>query len=281
VPFTRWSHSELSIAVEDGQICPFFQPVVSLVDGRVAGVEALLRWQHPAHGTLPAAAFVDEASQNGLVPQLFEETLDTACMLAATLSAELGREQFVSVNVDPPELGRAGLTEVVASALTRAGTRADNLVLEVTEKQGTLNASATSYALQQITALGVHVAIDDFGTGHSSLTRLKQLRARKIKIDQSFVRDIVDDPDDQAIVAGVVKMAEGLGLDCIAEGIENESQAAVLTELRCSAGQGFLWCDAVPASEVCAQVRRIDEAAAPIPPEHSRPTWHSDVSGTR
>jgi EAL domain-containing protein (putative c-di-GMP-specific phosphodiesterase class I) len=183
------------------------------------------------------------------------DILHAACNTAATLaSVSQGVAPFVSVNVDPEQLTSHPMMEMIRGSLVSTGTPPELLVIEVTERTDTFNDSSSLAVVHELSGLGVQFAIDDFGTGHSSLDRLKRLPASKVKIDRMFVRDVVDDQEDQVIVGSVAQLADGLGLECVAEGIQASDQAATVAGLGCTSGQGFLWSQAVSAAEIEQQV---------------------------
>ena len=257
---SNWSKPELQRAAEDGEFVLHYQPVISLVDGGVSGVEALLRWQHPTLGVLTADSFIRAVADAGLLQHLLPEILDAACDTAAALAHGTTRAPFVAVNVDPDQLVDDAVVSIVESALDSSGARAESLVIEMTERTETLDHAATLAVVSELNDLGVQFAIDDFGTGHSSLARIKRIPATKVKIDRSFVRDVVDDFDDQAIVASVALLADGLGLECVAEGIECSDQATTVAELGCTSGQGFLWSEAVAAADIADTIQTAGAA---------------------
>jgi diguanylate cyclase len=243
------SDSALHRAADSNEFRLHYQPVVSLLDGVVHGVEALLRWQHPAHGTLTADTFIEPVCRSGVLNRLLPGIIDQACHTAARVTAH-GEDRYVAVNIDPQQLITQPVVHLVEKSLTETGVRADALVIEVTERTELSDDSVAVHTATELHDLGVQLALDDFGTGHSSLSRIKSFPAGKVKIDRSFVRDVVDDADDQAIVASVVLLARGLGLSCVAEGIEDSAQASVLAALGCTAGQGFLWGRAVAVPDL-------------------------------
>lgn len=236
----EWSCKELRTAIDDHQFTLHYQPVVSLATGELEGVEGLLRWQHPNWGTLAAGTFIESMSHHSLLGPLLPQLIDEACNTAVALGSDGRSEPFVAFNVDPHEFADEPLVDLIESALASSGANAHTLVVELTERTDALDDAATLSTAHHLHDLGIQLAIDDFGTGHSTLTRLKALPAAKLKIDHSFVRDIVGDREDQAIVASVVTLATGLGVGCVAEGVERPDQLEVLSELGCTSAQGFL-----------------------------------------
>jgi diguanylate cyclase len=251
----EWSCKELRTAIDDHQFTLHYQPVVSLATGALEGVEGLLRWQHPTRGMLVAGTFIDSMSHHLLLGPLLPQLIDEACTTAVALGAAGDGDPFVAFNVDPHQFAADPIVELIETALAATGASARSLVVEVTERDGALDDAATAATARHLHELGVQLAIDDFGTGHSTLTRLKALPAAKLKIDRSFVRDLVHDAEDQAIVASVVTLANGLGVSCVAEGVERADQAQMLRDLGCTTGQGFLLGDAVAPGEITTRCR--------------------------
>jgi diguanylate cyclase len=252
---TQWSSKELRTAIDGHQFTLHYQPVVSLATGVLEGVEGLLRWQHPTRGMLVAGTFIESMSHHLLLGPLLPQLIDEACTTAVALGAAGDGDPFVALNVDPHQFAVDPIVELIETALAATGACAHSLVVEVTERDGALDDEATAAAAHQLHELGVQIAIDDFGTGHSTLTRLKALPAAKLKIDRSFVRDVVHDAEDQAIVASVVTLAKGLGVSCVAEGVERADQAQMLSDLGCTTAQGFLLGDAVAPDEITTRCR--------------------------
>ena len=224
-------------ALANGELRLEYQPQVRLPDGRVTGVEALIRWRHPQLGTISPAEFVPMAERLGLVDEIGAWVLREACAEAM----RWGREDVeVAVNVSPRQLVSGGFADVVRDALAGTGLKAHRLCLEITETALLADVAGTRAMLARLRALGVLLAVDDFGVGHASLRHLRQLLPVDIlKIDKSFVDGVVADAEDTAIISAVVKLADGLGLECVAEGVEDATQAAVLMELGCGTGQGY------------------------------------------
>jgi EAL domain-containing protein (putative c-di-GMP-specific phosphodiesterase class I) len=246
----NWSCKELRTAIDDHQFTLHYQPVVSLASGELEGVEGLLRWQHPTRGMLAAGTFIESMSHHLLLGPLLPQLIDEACNTAVALGANGDSDPFVALNVDPHQFTDEPLVDLIETALSSTGANAHSLVVEMTERNNALDDAATVATARHLHELGIQLAIDDFGTGHSTLTRLKALPAAKLKIDRSFIRDVVEDREDQAIVASVVTLANGLGVGCVAEGVERPDQAQVLTELGCTTGQGFLLGKAVAPDEI-------------------------------
>ena len=210
---------------------------MTLDDGRVTGVEALLRWDHPIFGMVAPLRFVSLAERNGLIIPIGAWVLREACgQLAAWGHDALS----VSVNVSTRQLGSTDLVEVVRAALEDSGIEPRRLCLEITETAMMADPAAIGETLCALKALGVRLAVDDFGVGHASLRQLRALLpVDTLKIDKSFVDGITDEPDDAAIVEGVVRLAHSLGLQAVAEGVETAEQVAMLRSFSCQIGQGY------------------------------------------
>lgn len=231
----------LRYALERNELILHYQPLVDLRSGRVAGVEALLRWQHPDYGLVPPADFIPLLEDNGLIVPVGEWVLYTACEQAKTwLDQGLGPIRM-SVNLSARQFHEPNLTEQVAAILERTGLPPHMLELEITESVIMRNAQATIDTLNALSTMGVRLAVDDFGTGYSSLSYLKRFPINTLKIDQSFVSDIATSADDAAIVRAIVAMAHNLKLDVVAEGVETLVQRRFLDNCACDTVQGFLF----------------------------------------
>jgi EAL domain-containing protein (putative c-di-GMP-specific phosphodiesterase class I) len=227
--------TELRHAIDNGELRLFYQPIVHLADETLLGYEALIRWQHPTRGLLPPGAFLDAAENNRLTSKLGEWVIRQACTDAAGWPAGLR----VHVNVSARHLAEDGFSELVQSALDESGLAPDRLELEITESTALFAAEATLYAVSQVTEAGVTLALDDFGTGYSAITALHRLPIHTVKIDRSFVADVVTEPSTAALVHGLLQLGRGMGLQVIAEGIEDLDQADWLLRHGCAMAQGF------------------------------------------
>jgi diguanylate cyclase (GGDEF)-like protein/PAS domain S-box-containing protein len=236
----------LTRGIATREIVLHFQPIVEIPSGRVVGAEALVRWQHPERGLLMPADFLGLAEEAGLDTTLGAAVLDQACAAMAALEAEgqsLGR---LAVNLSAAQLLDPDLPHMVRANLDRHGIDPNRLCLEVTERAvpegGHEGPAATAIgSLRRLAGLGVHIAIDDFGTGGSTLTHLVSLPAHQLKIDRSFVAGLGDAPSHRAVVAGVVGMGRAMGLDVVAEGVEDDETRRALVELGCTHAQGYLF----------------------------------------
>ncbi len=215
-----------------------FQPKLSLLDGRITGVEALLRWHSDELGQVSPATFIPIAEETGMIIEIGDWVLVQACaQLAAWHRAGL-RDISMSVNVSVPQLLRGQLIQRLCDILAASDLAPSQLELELTESMVMANAEQSITTLRQLKAVGVTLAIDDFGTGYSSLAYLKRLPIDTLKIDKEFVGDITTDPDDEAITATIINMAHSLGLNVIAEGVEIAEQVEYLREQGCDEIQG-------------------------------------------
>ena len=233
----------LAQALRDGELVVHYQPVVTLADRRVVAVEALLRWQHPEHGLLPAGEFLQTAEQSDLINAIGAFVLRRAC---TEVAAWTGAPLLLAVNVSGRQLADSGLAHTIDRALADSGLAPGRLVLEITETAVLQDLSTARRTLAHCRARGIAVSIDDFGTGFAGYQYLRELPVDEIKIDRTFTAGLAEDALDAAIVSGIIHLAHRLGVRTTAEGIETEQQARLLTDLGCDQGQGFLWSGAQP-----------------------------------
>lgn len=226
-------------AVERGEISLDYQPQFCLRSGHLAGVEALARWTHPVLGSVPPAEFIPVAETSGLILPIGQWILREACRQMSVWRQQAELQFPISVNVSALQFRQPDYLLQVQSALTATGLPAASLELELTESLLMSNAEAVLDKLRRLDQLGVALAIDDFGTGYSSLSYLRQFPAHRLKIDQSFVRDLPASADAAAIARAIVSLGSTLGMQTIAEGVETAEQAAFLQGIRCDLGQGF------------------------------------------
>jgi diguanylate cyclase (GGDEF)-like protein/PAS domain S-box-containing protein len=241
------------------QLDVYYQPFVSLITRKVVGLEALIRWKHPVHGMIPADQFIPIAEETGLIVPMgnfvLHRTLQT---LSAWQKAGVNLVP-VSLNVAPAQLQRGELHSTIATLLKTHGMKPELLQLEMTERavfdsDQAKSGESRQDTLVQLRDLGIKIAIDDFGTGYSSLSYLKNWRVDALKIDRSFVRDLVTDSSDLAIVSAIIAIARHLHIQVIAEGIEGYQQAEILRKLGCTIGQGFLFARPMPADQCLAML---------------------------
>lgn len=249
---------ELGQAIANGDIVAYYQPQVEICTGRVYGVEALARWQHPRHGLLGPDAFITAAEQAGLIGPLLTCMLDNALGQCALWRRE-GLDLTVAVNLSVRNLLDPGLVDNVRSALQRHGLEARSLELEITEGTAMVDPRRSIQALGALAALGVTLSIDDYGTGHSSLAYLQQLPVSRLKIDRSFVTEMTVDDASAAIVHSTIELARVLRFDVVAEGVEDDSTLLRLRDMECYAAQGFGLGRPVAAPLLPELVRHIEE----------------------
>jgi diguanylate cyclase (GGDEF)-like protein len=243
--------NDLRRALERQEFCLYYQPIVELATGELAGWEALVRWQHPEQGLVPPGEFIPIAEETGLIVPIGEWVLQEACRQAREWQDQAGAcRRVMSVNLSGRQFQQPSLVDDVRHVLASAGLDPRALKLEITESVVMQDVAAASATLTALAALGVRIAIDDFGTGYSSLAYLKRFPIETLKIDRSFVSGIVQDPQDAAIVRSVIALAKTLNLTVTAEGIETPGQQARLEELGCDLGQGYLFGRPLPASAV-------------------------------
>lgn len=226
-------------ALEREQLSLHYQPQISMETGQTVGAEALLRWNHPELGAVSPAEFIPIAESSGLILPIGEWVIRTAVQQLAHWMAHGMAPITMAVNLSSVQFRHANLPQLVSSILTEAALPPHLLELELTEGVAMTNALGAIAVMDDLHQRGVRMSIDDFGTGYSSLSYLKRFQVYKLKIDQSFVRDITEDPDDKAIVGAIISMAQSLGLKTIAEGVETDGQLAFLRARGCDEVQGY------------------------------------------
>ncbi|MDO9139985.1 MAG: EAL domain-containing protein, partial [Methylobacter sp.] len=259
--------SELRLALKHGWFTLHYQPQVDILSGEIIGCEALIRMNHPERGMIPPNEFISMAEETGLIVAIGEWVIQEACQQMKRWQDEHPNELVMAVNVSPLQFRHPDLIEVVRRALESSGLAASYLELEFTEGALMKNVPSTLQLMKKFKAMGLRLAIDDFGTGYSSLNYLKQFPIDKLKIDQSFVKNIAFDPSDAAIVQAIIALARSLGLSTIAEGVETEAQLGYLRVLHCNELQGFFFSRAVPPDEFIALLERSLHVK-PIESEH-------------
>jgi len=237
-------------ALDDGQFHLLYQPKVDLRTGLIIGVESLIRWQHPEHGIISPLRFIGLAEESGLIVAIGEWVLATACRQNQAWRDAGLAPISISVNVSPRQFEERKLVERVALALETSGLDPAALELEVTESLIMRDLAQSVGKMRELKAMGISLSIDDFGTGYSSLSALKSFPIARLKIDKSFVSDLADNPDDQAIAMAVISLGHKLNLRVIAEGVETEQQCNFLRDNECDEMQGYLFSAPVPASRI-------------------------------
>lgn len=238
--------NDLRKALGAGEFELYFQPMVNLNTNDVNGFEALLRWHHPKDGLVSPAAFVPLAEETGLIIPIGEWTIQQACATAAKWPGHMR----VAVNLSPAQFRSPGLPQVVVSALSASGLLPERLELEINESALWEDMSTALGILNQLRALGVRIAMDDFGTGYSSLNYLQSFPFDRIKIDRSFIKNLVNDQGSLKIVRAVATLAHGLGMETTVEGVENADQLAAVKAEGCTEIQGFLISPALPLGQL-------------------------------
>ncbi len=245
---------DLARAVREGGFELHFQPLYSMTEQRLKGFEALIRWNHPERGLINPADFIPLAEETGLIVPIGEWVIRQACTQAAAWSGELS----VAVNISPRQFTSPVLAQTIVQALAAAGLPAHRLELEITESIFIGNVERTLGMLHGLRGLGVRIALDDFGTGYSSLSYLRSFPFDKLKIDQSFVRDLGSDASAHAIIRAITTLAAALGIETLAEGVELESTMDALRREGCDLIQGYLISRPVPASAVAGLVQKMN-----------------------
>jgi EAL domain-containing protein (putative c-di-GMP-specific phosphodiesterase class I) len=253
--------SDLRLALARGELFVVYQPVVELQKAGPGGVEALVRWQHPVRGLVSPLEFIGVAEDSGLIVELGLFVLQTACNQFMAWQRQLGAAAPVSlaVNLSPVQLRLPGLIDDVRLCLADSGMTAAALQLEVTESLAAQDETAR-LRLRELKALGLRIALDDFGTGYSSLACLHQLPVDTVKIDRSFVAESETSEYHRVLIEATIRVAQALGMDTVAEGIETASQAALLRRLHCGRGQGFHWARPMTAADLVAWLLQRHQA---------------------
>ena len=244
----RELESELRMALVEGGFELHYQPLVDLRNDDVTGCEALLRWRHPLRGMVSPADFIPVAEDTGLIEEIGQWVLRTACAEAAAWPADVR----IAVNVSPIQFRSETLSLKVATVLAETGLDPRRLELEITEAVLIADDDAALATLNQLRALGVHIALDDFGTGYSSLQYLQRFPFDKIKIDRSFVKEVTRNSSSASIIRAVVSIAADRDMITTAEGVETLQQRETVQNLGCTQMQGFLFSAARPAQEIRA-----------------------------
>jgi diguanylate cyclase (GGDEF)-like protein len=242
--------NNLRQASEREEFAVYYQPQVEVATGKLVGLEALVRWQHPEQGLISPAEFIPLAEETGLIVPIGEWVLRTACAQNRAWEAEGFAPLRLSVNLSARQFQQKDLSQTVVRVLRETGLSAERLDLELTESSVMKDPDYAARTLEELKNKGVKISVDDFGTGYSSLAYLKRLPLDTLKIDQSFVRDCTDNSEDAAIVAAIITLAHNLRLRVIAEGVETETQLRFLRELGCDEFQGYLVSKPLPPGEV-------------------------------
>lgn len=262
----RELEKDLREALALNQLHLVYQPQIDYRNHNVIGVEALLRWQHPTHGFVPPDLFIPLAEQNGTIIPIGEWILDQACRQLRDWHDQGFTELRMAINLSTVQLHHAELPRVVNNLMQAYRLPLHSLELEVTETGLMEDINTAAQHLLSLRRSGALIAIDDFGTGYSSLSYLKSLPLDKIKIDKSFVQDLLEDEDDATIVRAIIQLGKSLGMQVIAEGVETIGQEAYIIAQGCNEGQGYLYSKPLPARELTAYLKQARRLNTPIKP---------------
>ena len=247
--------SAMRSALANGEFRLHYQPQFALKDQRIIGAEALLRWHHPQLGDVPPATFIPLAERSGLIVDIGAWVLHEACRQAKAWQHAGLKDLAMAINVSPAQFRRDGIERDILSALSAADLSPHCIELELTESLLLAEATQLSELLSRLRAMGLRFSIDDFGTGYSNLGYLRRFNVESLKIDQSFVRRMTTDANDEGIVRAIVQMSHSLKLNAVAEGIEDAQALALLIEMGCDHGQGYHWSPALPPDEFLSFVQ--------------------------
>jgi EAL domain-containing protein (putative c-di-GMP-specific phosphodiesterase class I) len=250
--------SALRRAVMQKDFVLHYQPQVDLETGRIVAVEGLVRWESEDSGTILPGDFIPLAEEIGLIGEIGEWVLREGCRQMKEWKDMGLPPKRVALNLSARQFGDKSFVETMARVLADSGLEGNSLELEITESQVMRQTEGVILLLNKLADMGIHIAIDDFGTGYSSLSYLKRLPIQKLKIDQSFIRDITVDPNDTAITVAIINMARSLDLETIAEGIETAGQLSLLKSKGCRLGQGFYFSEPLSARELLPLLQRND-----------------------
>jgi EAL domain-containing protein (putative c-di-GMP-specific phosphodiesterase class I) len=251
----RMLELDLRNAITRSEFELYYQPIVSLVENKIVGFEALLRWHHPVRGLVSPLDFIPVAEETGMIVAIGEWVLRTACMEAETWPDALS----VAVNLSVVQFKHGDIITTIESALAASGLPASRLELEITESVFLRDTPGTLAVLHQLRAMEIGVALDDFGTGYSSLSYLHKFPFSKIKIDQSFVRDLLTNKESMSIVRAVTGLGNSLGIKTLAEGVETLEQLNKLRNKGCTEVQGYFLSRPRPANELPMMIDRLQE----------------------
>jgi EAL domain-containing protein (putative c-di-GMP-specific phosphodiesterase class I) len=253
--------TSLRRGLERNEFVLHYQAKLDLRTGRITGVEALVRWQHPDMGTVPPAQFIPLAEETGLIVPIGKWVLHTACAQNVAWQRQGLPPVCMAVNLSARQFADEDLIEDIAAALKSTGLKPEFLEVELTESMVIQNTERAGRVLNEIKKMGVRLAIDDFGVGYSSLTHLKRFPIDTLKVDRSFIRDLPKDPEDKAITEAIIAMGKSLNLTVVAEGVETQEQQSFLRGLDCDEMQGFYFSKPI-AGDAFAELLRERVRAA-------------------
>jgi len=240
---------ELRKAIEEEQLAVYYQPQFNLGTGKVAGAEALVRWNHPTRGLILPDEFISVAENTGLIQELGEFVLRSALYQLKKYRRKHNEHYYVAVNVSSMQLIRGNISNIVESALNETGLSGDALHIEITESSLMKSEEIADTTLNKLRAMGVKVWLDDFGTGYSSLGYLRRFSVNGLKIDKSFIRQMHHNVEDKTLTQAVIALAHSLGLEVVAEGVEEPEHETLLKQMECDFAQGHFYSEAIPAAE--------------------------------
>jgi predicted signal transduction protein with EAL and GGDEF domain len=252
----RALQGDLERAIEANELFLVYQPFLDIRKGRITGFEALLRWQHPVRGLIPPTVFIPIAEESGLIHQLGEWVIRRACTTLSRWPDDIR----IAVNFSAVQFQNVGILQTIVQALADANVAPNRLEIEITESMLISKYGSAPAILNALLELGLTVALDDFGTGFSSLTYLRKLPFSRIKIDQSFIRDMLTQPDCAAIVKSVIALAQDLQIGVVAEGVETAEQLEYLRQTSCDEVQGYLIGRPMSLSEISTLQRSVHAA---------------------
>ncbi|SEL96401.1 PAS domain S-box-containing protein/diguanylate cyclase (GGDEF) domain-containing protein [Syntrophus gentianae] len=259
--------ADLRAALERDEFHIHYQPIVSLKDSRIVGMEALLRWQHPHQGLIAPSDFIPLAEDTGLILPMGEWVLRTACGHLKTWLDNGVPPLRLAVNISPVQLKDPGFTDMVTTVIKESGIKPDNLELEITETVLMEQTSSIVEVLLKLKAFGIHISLDDFGTGYSSLNYLQNLPIDTLKIDRSFIRKLFFNQEQPKIIETILTLGNNLGMEVIAEGIETTEQLKKLQAMKCRQGQGFFFSRPMDESAAASLLSSFPGAKTKVAPE--------------
>jgi len=243
---------ELRKAMEEKQLVVYYQPQFNLATGKVAGAEALVRWNHPEHGLILPDTFISVAENTGLILELGEFVLRQALYQLKKNRSKHNKNAYVAINVSSVQLIRGNISNIIESALNDTGLKGDALHIEITESSLMRSEEIIDVTLNKLRAMGVKVWLDDFGTGYSSLGYLRRFSVNGLKVDKSFIRHMHHNVEDKTLTQAVIALAHSLGLEVVAEGVEVSEHETLLKQMECDFVQGYFYSEAIPADEYTA-----------------------------